>query len=61
MHVATGECSSSVGMEAASTTQGEPTMTLNLSSEDNPKLKVIKMFGLALGLEGEEQTDGDQW
>ena len=65
MHAATEECSSLVGMEAATVTRDEPTMTLNLSNEDESKFKVIEMFGRALGLEDEEPSaeslDGDHW
>ena len=65
MHAASEECSSLVGMEAASTARDEPTMTLNLSNKEESKFKVIEMFGRALGLEDEEQSaespDGDHW
>ena len=68
MHAATDECSSMVGMEAASTGD-QPTMTLNLSNKDDDpefrKYQVIEMFGRALGLEDEEPStespDGHHW
>ena len=65
MYVATEPCSSLLGMEAASTTRDEPTMTLNLSNGDDSKLKVIEIFGRALGLEDEEHgadiPDSNHW
>ena len=65
MHAVTEPCSSLVGMEAATATRDDPTMTLNLSNEDESKFKVVEMFGRALGLEDEEPSaesqDGDHW
>ena len=57
MYAATEKCSSLLGMEATSTARDDPTMTLNLGHEANPRLKVIQMFGRALGLKDLEQID----